>query len=79
MNMFRLVTETFGPAERRAVRRGLIWAAVAFTVDLAFWTSLGSPLAGWIDGAVFAWLAFVPGLATGLMDSRSRRRTNGPA
>ena len=75
--MFRIVAETFGPAERRAVRRGLIWGAVAFVPVFAFWTSIGAPLAGCIDGAVFGWLAFVPGLATGLRDSRSR--SNGPA
>ena len=73
--MFRIVAETFGPAERRAVRRGLIWGAIAFLPVFVFWTSLGSPVAGAIDGCIFAWLAFMPGLVTGLMDSR--RRTNG--
>jgi hypothetical protein len=70
MNMFRIVAETFGPAERSAVRRGLIWGAVAFLPVFAFWTSLGAPLAGCIDGFIFAWLAFVPGLATGLRRPR---------
>jgi hypothetical protein len=77
MNMFRIVAETFGPAERRAFRRGLIWGTVAFVPIFAFWTSMGSPRAGAIDGAIFAWLAFAPGLVSGLMDSQ--RRPNGTA
>lgn len=63
----------FGPGERRAMRRGGIWAWIAFCLVFGFWAALDAFVAGLIEGAVFAWLAFVAGFLTAL------RRTHGSA
>jgi hypothetical protein len=80
MNMFRMTIRrgreellcTFGPSEIRALRRGAIWGTVAFLPIFAFWTIMGSPWAGCLEGLVFACLAFFPGLLTGLQNTKEK-------
>ena len=72
MNMFRLVAETFGPAERKALRRGAVWGAAAFTLVAALLACAGLGfVAAFLDGAILAWLIGSAGLLTGLQDGRT--------
>lgn len=66
MNVFTLIRETLGPAERRALRRGAAVGAVAFALVAGFYLAAGlGPVAVLIDGAIFAWLLGTAGLLTG--------------
>ena len=68
MNMFKFLTDLFGPHERRALCRGALWAWIAFCPVFGFWAALDAPWAGAISGVLFGSLALVPGLITGLLD-----------
>lgn len=73
MNMFTLVRDTFGPAERKALRRAVLWEASAFALVAGGYLAAGLGLvAGAIDGVVFAGMAGAAGLLAGLQDGGGR-------
>jgi hypothetical protein len=71
MNMFTFKADLFGPAERRALCRGLVWAWLAFAPVFGFRAALDAPGAGVVEGALFGAFAFFPGVLSGLKDDET--------